>query len=290
MRKAFLELHIAVFLAGFTGVLGRLITINAGMLVWWRLLITAASMWVLFGFQKKIRRVSWGDLAKLAGTGMVAAFHWVSFYASIKYSNVSVALVCFSGVGFFTAFLEPLLLRRPLRWREILLGLMVMAGIYIIFRFDPRYKTGILLGVLSSFMGALFPIFNRQMLQRLNAETLLPYEMSGGVLVLTALLPFFLAQNPGTGIWPGWANLAWLLVLAWVCSVWAFRLSAQALSRISAFTVNLTYNLEPVYGILLAFLIYQENKMLGPSFYLGLALIMLAVILQTLRVYHRRAA
>src|SRR5215510_11228350 len=141
MRKAFLQLHIAVFLAGFTGVFGKLIHLNEGLLVWYRLFITAGTMWILFSLTKRIEKISNKAKLKLAGIGFVAAMHWVTFYGSIKQANISVALVCFSAVGFFTALLEPVILRVPIKWTEVLLGLMVIAGIYIIFRFDPQYKT-----------------------------------------------------------------------------------------------------------------------------------------------------
>ena len=175
MKKAFLQLHMAVFLAGFTGILGRLITLNEGMLVWYRLLFTAVTMWVIFGLMKKFQRISFADILKIAGVGFIAALHWVTFYGSIKYSNVSVALVCFSSIGFFTALFEPLILRQKINWIELLLGLTTIAGIYIIFHFDIRYKTGIIIGIISAVFASLFPIFNREFLKRINVETMLTW-------------------------------------------------------------------------------------------------------------------
>ncbi len=285
MKTAFLKLHLAIFLAGFTGILGRLITLNEGLLVWYRLLISALTLWLLFGLQGKVERISWKKAAAITGVGLIAALHWVTFYASIKYANVSVGLVCFSAVGFFTALMEPLLLRRKPVLAEILLGLLVIAGIYIIFHFDPRYKTGIIIGLISALLGAVFPIYNRLLLKTVSVETLTTYELSGGLLLLSALLPFYLHYFPAPRLLPGWQDLAWLLFLSWCCTVWAFQLSGYALKHISAFTVNLSYNLEPVYGILLAFFLYQENRNLNWNFYIGLALIILAVSLQMLRVY-----
>ncbi|MDX1938523.1 MAG: DMT family transporter [Flavihumibacter sp.] len=285
MKKAFLQLHIAVFLAGFTGLLGRLITLNEAMLVWYRLLLSAATMWCLFGYQKKIQPISKKEIAAIIGVGGIAALHWLSFYGSIKYSNISVALVCFSAVGFFTAVFEPLINNHRFNKIDLLLGLLVMLGIYIIFQFDPSYKIGIAVGLVSALLGALFPVYNRRFMQRMNAETLLTWQMSGGFLVLTALLPLYLFLFPTQYFIPVLSDWFWLLVLSWLCSVWAFHLSANALKKISAFTVNLTYNLEPVYGILLAFVVYHENKELKNSFYFGLAIILMAVLLQTARIY-----
>jgi len=277
MKKAFLQLHLAVFLAGFTGILGRLITLNEGLLVWYRLLISSATMWVLFLLLKKIQKISFRDILKITGVGFIAAMHWVTFYGSIKSANVSVALVCFSSVGFFTALLEPLIFKKRIDITELLLGIVVMIGIYIIFRFDPKYKIGIIIGIISAVLGSLFPILNKSLLHRVGVETLLSYELTGGFLVLTILLPFYLHYFPSNQFLPGWINLFWLLVLSWACSVWAFQLSANALKKLSAFTVNLTYNLEPVYGILLAFVVYHENKELSRWFYIGFALIGLAL-------------
>jgi drug/metabolite transporter (DMT)-like permease len=289
MRKAFLQLHIAVFLAGFTGILGRLINLQEGLLVAWRLLLSAITLWVLYWLTHKIQRISPRDILKITLTGGLAAIHWVCFFGSVKYANISVALVCFSGIGFFTALFEPLVLRRRLVVIELLLGLLVMLGIFLIFHFDPQYKKGILFGLVSAITGALFPIFNHQFMQRMNAPTLITWELSGGFLSLVILLPFYFSAFPPAYWWPTPTDWIWLLVLSWACSVWAFQLSANALKKISAFTVNLMYNLEPVYGIVLAFLVYQENKMLGPSFYAGLSLIVLAVALQSWRVYRKRS-
>lgn len=279
MKKAFLQLHIAVFLAGFTGILGRLITLNEGMIVWYRLLLTAATMWILFGLMKKLRKIPVIDILKITGVGFIAAMHWVTFYGSIKYSNVSVALVCFSAIGFFTALFEPLILKKRINKVELLLGLITLSGIYIIFHFDTQYKTGIIVGIISAILASLFPIYNREFLKRINVETMLTWQQTGGLLVLSVLLPFYLQKFPTDSFIPGLENLGWLLVLSWFCSVIAFQLSGNALKRLSAFTVNLTYNLEPVYGIILAFMIYKENQFLSKWFFVGFGIIAVALII-----------
>jgi drug/metabolite transporter (DMT)-like permease len=279
MKKAFLQLHIAVFLAGFTGILGRLITLNEGMIVWYRLLLTAATMWVLFGLMKKLKKIPLIDILKISGVGFIAAMHWVTFYGAIKYANVSVALVCFSAIGFFTALFEPLILRKRMNWVELLLGLLTLSGIYIIFHFDTQYKTGIIIGIISAVLASLFPIFNREFLKRINVETMLTWQQTGGLLTLSILLPFYLQEFPTENFIPSWENLGWLLVLSWFCSVIAFQLSSNALKKLSAFTVNLTYNLEPVYGIILAFMVYKENQFLSKWFFVGFGIIAIALII-----------
>ena len=287
MKKAFLQLHFAVFLAGFTGVLGRLITLNEGWLVWYRLLISSATMWIIFSLSKKLQRVSTNDILKLSGIGFLSALHWVSFYGSIKYANVSVALVCFSATGFFTALFEPFFSGKKLNAVEVLLGLIVIAGIYVIFHFDPRYKTGIILGVICAILLAIVMILIRQFVQKINAQTILTYQLSGGFITLSLLMPFYLHAFPTSYIIPGLSDWMWLLVLAWFCSVLAFQFSVNALQKLTAFTVNLSFNLEPVYGILLAFFVYHENRELNWSFFIGLGLIVLALCLQMWRVWRQ---
>lgn len=282
MRKAFLQLHISVFLAGFTGILGRLIDLNEGLLVWYRLLITSVTMWVLFTLTKKIRQIPLRDMLKLSGIGFLAALHWVTFYGAIKYANISVALVCFSAVGFFTALLEPLILRVRVKWIEVLLGLVVLGGIYIIFHFDPQYKTGIILGILSALFIGVVIILQKQQVNRFNPETVLTYQISGGTILLSAVMPFYLWRFPTDYIFPDTSDWMWLLVLAWFCSVLAFQLSAHALKKLSAFTVNLSFNLEPVYGIILAFIVYRENELLSKWFFIGFALIAAALLVHIL--------
>jgi drug/metabolite transporter (DMT)-like permease len=287
MKKAFFQLHFAVFLAGFTGVLGRLITLNEGLLVWYRLFISSVTMWIIFSLTKKLQRVSVRDILKLSGIGFLAALHWVSFYGSIKYANVSVALVCFSATGFFTALFEPLFFRKKVNLVEVLLGLIVIAGIDVIFHFEPKYKTGIILGVMCAVLLAIVMILIRQFVQKINSQTILTYQLSGGLITLSLFMPLYLNRFPTSYIIPNFSDWMWLLVLAWFCSVLAFQFSVNALKRLTAFTVNLSFNLEPVYGILLAFAIYHENKELGWSFFTGLGLIILALCLQMWRVWRQ---
>ena len=285
MKKAFIQLHIAIFLAGFTGILGKLITLNEGLLVWYRLLITSITLWIIFLFSQKIQRPSLPDILKIFGVGIITTLHWVSFYGSIKYSNVSVALVCFSSIGFFTALFEPVILKKRINKLELLLGLIAIAGIYLIFHFDPQYKTGIVIGVVSALLGSLFPIFNGIFLKRIPPQTVVLYELSGGLLFLTILLPLYLQWFPAITLIPTLNDFGWLLVLSWFCTVLAFTLSMNALKKISAFTVNLSFNLEPLYGILLAFIIYNEHKSLTESFYIGFFLIVFSVMLQSYFIY-----
>jgi drug/metabolite transporter (DMT)-like permease len=287
MKKAFLQLHLSIFLAGFTGVLGRLITLNEGLLVWWRLLLTAATMWVLFFITKKLQKVSVKHIWQLSGIGLLAALHWVTFYGSIKAANVSVALICFSSVGFFTAIAEPLLEKKPFDLVEILISLLVIAGISIIFHFDSHYKTGIILGVVCALLLAFVMVLLRRFLKIYNSATVLTWQLSGGFIWLSILLPFYLQIFQQSFVMPGWKNFGWLLFLAWFCSVWAFTLTGNALKKLSAYTVNLSFNLEPLYGIILAVLMFKENSEMDASFYAGAVLILISIVIHSFRVWRR---
>lgn len=284
MKKAFIQLHIAVFLAGFTAILGKLIDLNEGMLVWYRMLITAITLLALLYFRKELQKLSLKSSFKLFGVGAIVALHWVTFYGSIKYSNVSVSLTCLSAIGFFTAFLDPIIMRRRIDVTEVLLGMLAIAGIYLIFDFYPEYKLGILFGIISALLASLFPIFNKSLLKQFSPTTVTLYEMGGGFIALTFILPFYLNLFPAQYYLPTVSDWLWLMVLSWICTVFTFILALNALKKISPFTANLAYNLEPVYGIILAFIIFNENKYLSAGFYYGLGLILLAVVLQMVRV------
>ncbi|MBK7307573.1 MAG: EamA family transporter [Chitinophagaceae bacterium] len=287
MKKALIQLHIAVFLAGFTAILGKLITLNEGLLVWFRLLITVVTLGAILYFRKQLLRIPFKDVLKIFGVGVIVAIHWVTFYGSVKYANVSVALVCFSASGFFTAFFEPLFFKRSISLIEVALGLIAITGIYIIFDFHPQYKLGIIFGIVSAIGSSIFPIFNKKLLLTYSPKILTLYELGGGLLALTVLVPFYLMLFPATYYIPSTKDWLLLVVLAWLCTVISFELQLNALKKVSAFTASLTYNLEPVYGIILAFIFFKENENLNRAFYFGVGLILLAVVLQMLRIRHQ---
>ncbi len=267
-----------MLLAGFTGILGRLIELNEAWLVWYRVGLTALAFWVLMIFRKENVRIGWKRIVSIMAVGAVAATHWLTFYGSIKYANVSIALVCFASIGFFTALFEPLLLGTKFRWVEGALGLIILLGIYLIFHFDWQFRTGILLGMISAVFASLFPIWNRYFLREISSTSLLAWQQTGGFLFLSAILPVYLSYSTiGTHI-PSRSDWGWILFLVLGCSVWAFQLSTAALKKLSAFTVNLSFGMEPLYGILLAFWIYREDKMLHTGFYLGASIILIAQI------------
>ncbi len=288
MKKSLIQLHVAVFLAGFTAILGKLISLNEGLLVWYRLLITVLTLGLILFFKKKLKPIAKNEALKILGVGSIVAIHWITFYGSVKYGNVSIAVVCIAGSGFFTAFFEPLILKRRIAMIEVFLGALAIAGIYIIFDFHPQYKLGIIFGIISAIGSSLFPIFNKKLIANHSPEILTFYELGGGFLALVAILPVYLYFFPATHYLPNSSDWMYLLILAWFCTILCFDLQLNALKHISPFTSNLAYNLEPVYGIVLAFIFFKENQSLNIQFYFGVGLILLAVSLQMMRIWLSR--
>jgi drug/metabolite transporter (DMT)-like permease len=296
MRKAFIQLHISVVLAGFTGILGKIITLNEGLLVWYRMLIAAFVICVILLFRRPqsqpavlpfFQRLRAKGLWRMLGVGALLALHWVFFFGSIKASNVSIGVVCFSATGLFTALLEPLANRCRVSMKELLFSLIPLAGILLIFHFDIRYRTGILLGIASALLAALFTIANKRVGEERSSQTMLFFEMIGGVVCLSVLMPFYLHVFPVASLIPDGHDFVWLLVFASCCTVLLYLLQIEALRSVSAFTLNLSYNLEPVYSIVIAMLFLGEAKELNFSFYVGLGLIVFSVFLQTRQVLKR---
>lgn len=296
MKKDYFLLHLSVFIAGFTGVLGRLITLDSAILVWWRMAAAAVIMFLYLrvgGLLKtntrggtdargsSLQRYRFGDILQMGGVGMLLCLHWVFFYASIKASNVSIGVVCFSLVGFFTALFEPIINKHRFSAREFLFSLLTILGIYLIFHFDSRYRLGIVLGVISSAIYALFAIANQRVGKHYEAKNMLLWEMIGGLIGLTCLIPLYNMFIPVGRIYPIGMDYAYLAFMVVICTIGLCLLQIIVLQKIPAFTVNLTYNLEPVYSIILSMFIFSEYKELNFSFCIGIALIIISVVLQT---------
>lgn len=290
MRAAFIKLHLSVLLAGFTGVFGKLISLNEGLLVWYRLLITSVLFVIILGVGRRLRAVPCRELLKIGRAGFLLGLHWVFFYGSIKASNVSVGVVCFSTVGFFTALLEPLFERCRVSGRELLFSLLTVAGVALIFHFDTRYRAGIVMGAIGAALAALFTIANKRVGRSHPASIVLVYEMIGGFVSLSCMLPLYLHFVSVPFALPGGRDILYLLMLSLFCTIGLYILQIQALRRISAFTVNLTYNLEPVYSILLAMVIFHEAQEWNAAFYGGLGLIIASVALQTWSIMRENKA
>lgn len=285
-KKALLQLHIFVFLAGLTGSLGFLIKLNGLVLVFYRILITVIVLWILALFRKNKHQYNLKTKLSLLGTGAIIALHWVCFYQSIKLANVSIALVCFSSTSLFGSFLEPLWKHAKIQFQEILIGSLSLLGIFLIFHFDTQFRMGIIVGLFSALFAAIFSIINKRFTSHIDVQTIQSYEMTGGLLFLlpfVLLLGFNTGFNP-VGLLPTSMDWFWLSILAIACTVWSTHLMLSSLKYISAFTLNVTLNLEPVYGIILAFILFKEQKQLGLSFYAGIVCIIISVIIQMRRI------
>lgn len=283
-NRAQLYMHLSILLWGFTGVLGKGISLSEGMLVWWRMLIVSVSLGLQMLLFKNGFKVSPQQFWRMAGVGTLLMVHWLFFYGAIKYSNVSITLSCFSTTSLFTALMEPFLTKKKLNVAEIGFSLMGIVGIGFIFFDGSDYALGIFLAVMAAFVGSFFNIFNKLIVHELPPDVVSFYEMSTGFAVLTMLLPVYLYFFPATQFFPSTSDWMLLAILALVCTHITLILSLAALKDLSAFTLNLAINLEPVYGIALAFLFFGENKLLGINFYIGSAIVLLSVLIHSLHI------
>ncbi len=284
MKKALIQIHLAVLLWGFTGVLGRAILLDAPVLVWYRMLLTAVFMAVILFYRKQWVRIAPRDMVQLALVGCLMGLHWVAFYGSIKYANASIALVCLSTASVFTSLLDPLVNKSRHDKIEILLGLLALSGVYFIYQFQQFYGLGIVFGVIAAILSSVFTVLNKRIASKYPARTMVFYEMGTGWILITLLMPLYMNYKPEAALIPAGWDWILLVILSLCCTVWAQSLALNALKHISSFTATLSVNLEPVYGILLAFLLFQENKELHGGFFLGMGLILLSVILQMIRL------
>ncbi|MFK8101809.1 MAG: DMT family transporter [Saprospiraceae bacterium] len=277
-QRAYLELHFAVLLFGLTAILGDLIHLSALLIVWWRVLITCISLFFLIRFGKFLREIPRKIVLQFMGIGVLVALHWLCFFGAVKYSNASICLVCMATTSFFTSFLEPLLLQQRIKWYEILLGLLIIPGmVLVVNNTELSMMAGIAVGLLSAFLAAVFSILNKKMVDQADPMSITFLELGSAWLFLSLLLPFYFYYNPEASFLPNQTDLGYLAILALLCTTLAYVLSLRALKHISAFASNLTINLEPVYGILLAYFILQENEELSNGFYYGVCIILIAV-------------
>ncbi len=277
-KRAYIELHAAVFLFGFTGVLGDVISLEATMLVWHRMWMTAIMMFVYVWFIGRWKRLYWSETLKIAAVSLAIVIHWILFYASIKLASVSVAMICLSSITLFTALLEPIILKKPFSKIELLFSILVIVGVYFMAEDQKNHIVGIFVGLASAFFSALFTVLNKQLVSRYDSRLLSLYELGAGFILLTLLLPVTEFFIPVTSYIPTQDDWFYLFLLSFFCTVVAFNLSLSSLRFLSPFTVNLAINLEPVYGIVLAFVLLKEYRELGVGFYVGAFFILSAVL------------
>lgn len=280
LTKAYIQMHISILLWGATGVLGRGIDLSEGMLVWYRMMIVTASLFLYVKWMGISLQVSKQNFRQLFAVGTILMIHWLFFYGAIKYSNVSITLSLFSSTSLFTALLEPLMTKKKFNRTELLYSIMAMAGIGIIYYTDSHaYGIGIILALLAAFVGSFFNIMNTRLVKELPSSVVSFYEIGTGVAVLTVFLPLYIWLFQPAKLIPSATDWGLLIVLAVLCTHVTLILSLNALRYLSAFTLNLAINLEPVYGIILAFIFFKENEELNGWFFLGTAIILLSVLL-----------
>ncbi len=283
-KKSLIQLHLFVFLAGLTGPIGNLIQLNGLNLVMYRMGITSLVTLLMYTFIKNKIAITKKTKWQIFGVGVLISMHWVLFYTSIKLSNVSIGLVCLSSVALFTLLLDPIFTKQKIKWQDFTIAFISLIGILFIFQFDVQFRKGIAVGLGSSFIAALFTQFNKKLTQHNQPQTIQTFQMLGGFLFLALIVLISSGVTHVNIPIPSKIDWAWLIILSLVCTVWSNYLMLSSLKLISPFTMNVTLNLEPVYGILISFIVFQEHKQLGLSFYTGFFLIAMSVLIQMYRV------
>ncbi|XMO86936.1 DMT family transporter [Algibacter sp. AS12] len=276
--KNFLHLHLLVFIAGFTAILGEIITITAIPLVWFRMVMATVLIFIYVLLVKVKLKITLKSFLSLFVAGVIIALHWITFFGAIDASNISITLAMFSTGAFFASLIEPIIYKRSIIWYEILFGVIVILGVFIITQSEIKYLTGIVLGILSAFLSSLFAVLNGHFLKKHSATVISFYEFISGVAFISIYISLF-----GEGFTKDFFILSlsdfWsLFILASVCTAYAFIASVYIMKSISPYTVVLTYNLEPVYGIAMAFILFPETEKMSTSFYYG-ALVIISVVL-----------
>lgn len=275
--KSYLHLHFIVFIWGFTAVLGALISLDALPLVWFRMGLASVFIVLYLWFKKIPSKVPVKTLLGFFFAGLVITLHWLTFFKAIKVSNVSVTLACLSTGAFFVSFLEPLLNGKKIIWYEVFFGLIVIFGLGIIFKVEGNYVEGIVLALTSAFLSALFSVINSKYAKAYNPSVISFYEISSGVLFLSLYLVLTNGFN-ASFFQISASDWYYLAILSSVCTAYAFIASVKVMKFLSPYTVMLTINLEPIYGIILAVIVFHEKEKMSPGFYIGAFIILLTVI------------
>ena len=289
--KYHLLLHIIIFMWGFTGILGKVIQLDAVVIVWHRVLIAMVALGIaLLILKKPVKLSSRKELLNLSGVGVIVALHWVTFYQSIQLSTASLGILCLSTTTLHVAWLEPLVMKRPFSWVEFALGLLVICGIYFVSRdFDASDMKALAYGLCSALFAALFSVFNGKLVQQTPAHQITLIEMVSAFVVISFYL-LYIGQLDTSLFTMRMADFLWLLFLGILCTSFAFLATIEVVKRLGAFTVSLSINLDPVYTIVLAIFILGEHELLNPSFYIGSVVIVLVIILNGLIRHYLKPA
>ena len=285
--KSYLHLHFIVFIWGFTAVIGALISLDAMPLVWYRMVLAIGFILIYMAYKKMPLHVPPKAVIGFLFAGLIIALHWFTFFKAIKMSNVSVTLACLSTGAFFTSLLEPLFFGRKVIWYEVLFGVMVVAGLYIIFNVEGDFLNGILLALTSAFLSALFSVINGKYAKEYNPTVISFYELLGGVLFFSVFL-WFSSSFTASFFRVSSSDWFYLAILSSFCTAYAFIASVKVMQHLSPYTVMLTINLEPIYGIILAIIVFQEKEKMSAGFYIGALIILLTVIINGFVKYFKK--
>ncbi len=284
-----IHLHFLVFIAGFTAILGKLITNSPISIVWHRMFIALIVIFLFVAITRKKLKTSYQNIFKYAILGFVISLHWITFFMSIDYSNVTIALSMMSTTAFFTSFIEPFFFSRKIIAHELLLSILVIIAIFLILNSELNYSVGIILGIFSAFFASIFSVLNGLLIKNEKAYKISFYEFLFGVvfisifLIITGRLDDLLIESFFS------VNYLYISILGVVCTAYAFIAAVYLLNYITPYSAVLTYNLEPVYGILLALIIFGESEQMSSNFYIGLLLILFSVFLNFyLKKYNKK--
>lgn len=277
-KNPVLMMHIATLLWGLTAILGKLVSVNGFMLVWYRTLFVCLLLLFYSKLIPELKRLSRRDYLIMFGIGSVLALHWIAWYTSVKIANASIALSCIALVSFFIAFIEPLFLKKTFQLKNILLGLLVIPGILLINNgLHISLKKGFFVGILAAFLAAIYAVLNKKYTQHINSNIITFVELLGGFIFMTVTLPIYLKLNWGKFEYLTAFDFLLMLIMTVFCTLLSYYLYFTALKATNAFKTSLINNLEPVYGILLSILILHENKHLNAQFYIGTAILVAVV-------------
>lgn len=286
MLSVFLKLHLSVFIAGFTGLFGRLVSLDAFWIVFFRMLLGGV---ILAGYLILFRKLKWlgvkGTLSSMTA-GAILCAHLILFYLAIKLSNVSIGVVCVSTIGFFVALIEPFVVKTRFSFTDVVYSLLAIIGVLIIFGFDARYRLGIAVGIVCAIFSAIYSIYNKRIALKYENYSLISWELLGGTVFMAMLLPFHYVVEGQWSLYFCFSDAFYLLLAGVICTAGLYLLQLQVLQKLSAFTVMLSYNLEPVYSIILAMILFDEASELNISFYAGILVIIISVALKTTKSIH----
>lgn len=277
--KNYLHLHFLVFIAGFTAILGELISINAISLVWFRMMIAGVLMFIYIKIRKIRLKANLKSILKFSIAGILIALHWITFFESIKQSTISIALAMFSTGAFFASLIEPLFYKRRVIWYEILFGIIVIFGVWYITSTEFKYINGIILGILSALFSSTFAVINGKLVERNSATVISFYEFISGVVFISIFIALFRGGFNSNFFNLSNSDWLYLFILASICTAYAFIAAVHVMKKISPYTVVLTYNLEPIYGIVLAIILFPKAEKMSAEFYIGATLIISTVVI-----------